>query len=145
MICRFVHRVAQEPRRQYTFWYYRLAGGKTFHTTGQTTRGKAEAYVVELLRSAEDHSRQRHLSFVSDKLTPPGRLAADERYCGAWNTQRTPILRGVRTSGGSGSTTSRPGGQVATRRSPTAEGMDYPGMPFSTGSGIWREVAAGGL
>ena len=45
------------------FWYYRLAGGKTFHTTGQTTRGKAEAYVVELLRSAEDHSRQRHLSF----------------------------------------------------------------------------------
>jgi len=44
-------------------WYYRLAGGKTFHTTGQTTRGKAEAYVVELLRSAEGHSRQRHLSF----------------------------------------------------------------------------------
>ena len=44
-------------------WYYRLAGGKTFHTTGQTARGKAEAYVVELLRSAEGHSRQRHLSF----------------------------------------------------------------------------------
>jgi integrase len=44
-------------------WYYRLAGGKTFHTTGQTARGKAEAYVVELLRSAEGHIRQRHLSF----------------------------------------------------------------------------------
>jgi hypothetical protein len=44
-------------------WYYRLAGGKTFHTTGQTTRGKAEAYVVELLRSAEGQTRQRHLSF----------------------------------------------------------------------------------
>ena len=44
-------------------WYYRLAGGKTFHTTGQTARGKAEAYVVELLRSVEGHSRQRHLSF----------------------------------------------------------------------------------
>jgi hypothetical protein len=46
-------------------WYYRLAGEKTFHTTGQTARGKAESYVVELLRSAEGHSRQRHLSFRS--------------------------------------------------------------------------------
>ena len=44
-------------------WYYRLSGGKTFHTTGQTTRGKAEAYVVELLRNAEGHGRQRHVSF----------------------------------------------------------------------------------
>jgi integrase len=44
-------------------WYYRLASEKTFHTTGQTTRGKAEAYVIELLRSTEGHSRQRHLSF----------------------------------------------------------------------------------
>ena len=44
-------------------WYYRLAGEKTFHPTGQTARGKAEAYVVELLRSTEGHNRQRHLSF----------------------------------------------------------------------------------
>ena len=44
-------------------WYYRLAGEKTFHTTGQITRGKAESYVLELLRSAEGHTRQRHVSF----------------------------------------------------------------------------------
>jgi len=44
-------------------WYYRLAGEKTFHTTGQRNRNKAEAYVVELLRNAERSGRQRHLSF----------------------------------------------------------------------------------
>jgi hypothetical protein len=45
------------------YWYYRLAEERTFHTTGQTTRVKAEAFVVELLSSSEGHSRQRHLSF----------------------------------------------------------------------------------
>ena len=45
------------------YWYYRIAGEKTFHTTGKKTRGKAEAYVVELLRSIEGNNRQRHLSF----------------------------------------------------------------------------------
>ena len=45
------------------YWYYRLAGDKTFHTTGQKSRNKAEVLVVELLRSAETHRRQRHLSF----------------------------------------------------------------------------------
>lgn len=44
-------------------WYYRLAGEKTFHITGQRNRNKAEAYVVELLRNAEGSGRQRHLSF----------------------------------------------------------------------------------
>jgi len=44
-------------------WYYRLAGEKTFHTTGQRNRNKAEAYVVELLRSSDGHRNQRHLSF----------------------------------------------------------------------------------
>jgi integrase len=45
------------------YWYYRLAEGKTFHTTGQKSRSKAEAYVIELLRNAEKQGRQRHLSF----------------------------------------------------------------------------------
>jgi integrase len=44
-------------------WYYRLAGEKTFHTTGQRNRNKAETYVVELLRSSEGNRNQRHLSF----------------------------------------------------------------------------------
>jgi hypothetical protein len=46
------------------YWYYRLAEESTFHTTGQSTRVKAEAFVVELLRSHEDRSRQRHASFL---------------------------------------------------------------------------------
>ena len=45
------------------YWYYRFAGEKTFHTTGQKTRSEAEAFMVELLRSAEDSGRRRHLSF----------------------------------------------------------------------------------
>ena len=45
------------------YWDYRHAEEVTFHTTGQTTRVKAEAFVVELLRSHEGHSRQRHASF----------------------------------------------------------------------------------
>jgi len=44
-------------------WYYRLAGEKTFHTTGQRNRNKAETFVVELLRSSDGHKNQRHLSF----------------------------------------------------------------------------------
>ena len=34
-------------------WEYRLAGEKASHITGQTTRGKAESYLPELLRRAE--------------------------------------------------------------------------------------------
>ena len=30
------------------YWYFRLADDKTFHTTGQKSRSKAEAFVVEL-------------------------------------------------------------------------------------------------
>ncbi len=44
-------------------WYYRLAGEKTFHTTGQRNRNKAEAFVVELLRSSDGYRNQHHLSF----------------------------------------------------------------------------------
>ena len=44
-------------------WYYRLAEEKTFHTTEQRNHNKAEAYVVELLRSSDGHRNQRHLSF----------------------------------------------------------------------------------
>jgi len=49
--------------KQGRYWYYRLAEESTFHTTGQVTRVKAEAFVVELLRSHEDHSHQRRASF----------------------------------------------------------------------------------
>lgn len=45
------------------YWYYSLTDESTFRTTGQTTCVKAEAYVVELLRSHEGHSWQRHASF----------------------------------------------------------------------------------
>jgi hypothetical protein len=41
------------------YWYYLPAEESAFHITGQTTRMKAEAFVVELLRSHEGHSRQR--------------------------------------------------------------------------------------
>lgn len=44
-------------------WYYRLAEEKTFHTTGQRNCNKAEAYVVELIRSTEGNRNQRYLSF----------------------------------------------------------------------------------
>lgn len=29
------------------YWYYRLADQKTFHSTGQTTRGRAESWIVD--------------------------------------------------------------------------------------------------
>jgi len=45
------------------YWYYRIAGSKTFHTTWQKTPSKVEAFMVELLRSAEGYGPQRHLSF----------------------------------------------------------------------------------
>ena len=32
------------------YWYFRLAYETTFHTTGETERGDAEAYVVRLLK-----------------------------------------------------------------------------------------------
>ena len=44
-------------------WYYRFAGEKTFHTTGQKTRSKAEDFIIELLQSQETHGRPRHLTF----------------------------------------------------------------------------------
>ena len=85
------------------------------------------------------------LIFVSGKLTPPGELAADETYCSPWNIQRATTPDGVRTSRRNGSTTSRPGGQAVTPRSPTAESMDFPEMHFSTGNTISREAEATGL
>jgi integrase len=45
------------------YWYYRLADDKTFHTTGQKSRSKAEAFVIEFIKSAETLRRQRHVSF----------------------------------------------------------------------------------
>ena len=44
-------------------WYYRLAGERTFHTTGQRIRSKAEDFVIELLKSQETNRRPRHITF----------------------------------------------------------------------------------
>jgi hypothetical protein len=82
---------------------------------------------------------------VTGNLTPPGRLAADEPYCGPWKIQRTKALDIVPTLSRNGSDTSRPGEQAATPRSLTAKSMDFPVMRFSTGSRISREMVATGL
>jgi len=58
--------------------------------------------------------------FVTDNLTPPGRLAADETYFGPWNIQRTKALDIAPTSSRNGSDTSRPGEQAVTVRYPSA-------------------------
>ena len=50
-------------RRKY--WYYRLTGKKTFHTTGKKTRSEAEKYMFELLRSTVEYTKQGHISFRS--------------------------------------------------------------------------------
>ena len=83
--------------------------------------------------------------FVRGNLTPPGRLAADETYCGPWNEQGTATGERGRNSSKSGSVTSELGGSVVTLRFPTAGSMDFPGMLFSTGSTISREAKPIGL
>ena len=71
-------------------WYYRLAGEKTFHTTGQTARGKAEAFVVELLRNTEGHGRQQHLSFRRyTEPFSPAYHSPFERHCSQATTENS--------------------------------------------------------
>lgn len=45
------------------YWYFRLADESTFHTTGKTDRGEAEAYVVRLLEGVSHASRSDALTF----------------------------------------------------------------------------------
>lgn len=45
------------------FWYFRLADELTFHTTGKTERGDAEAYVVHLLEGFSESNAVNDLTF----------------------------------------------------------------------------------
>ena len=86
-------------------WYYRLAGGKTFHISGQTTRGKAEAYankalgvVKVIFREAlyrEEIPQEPSASVVTVKYRKEGR--AGRLHCRgetapASDLERTTIL-----------------------------------------------------
>ena len=54
-------------------WHYRLADERTFHTTGQTRRGDAEAFVLRILR-------QRRSVRLHPQLTFDLRLHPKTRY-----------------------------------------------------------------
>jgi integrase len=48
-----------KKRNPQGIWYYKLEAEKTFHTTGESVKAKAERFVLDVLRTAEEQQQQK--------------------------------------------------------------------------------------